>query len=59
MAENKNETCLRVKDINGSDYLCPVDALRNANTVSDLDRYKCVESDVAGRYAGNIEIVSH
>ena len=59
MTKVDNNTYFKLKDKNGSDYLCPIDAVKNRNTVSDRELDDCVENDVVGRYGGNIEIESH
>jgi hypothetical protein len=45
-----------VKDKHGYDYLCPLAAVADRNYVSDQELDECVEKDVVGRYAGNIDI---
>lgn len=55
MKTNKNNTYVKVKDEYDADYLCPVHSIRNSGTVSGDELDECVETDVVGRYAGNIE----
>jgi hypothetical protein len=55
---NKN-TYINVKDQTGNDYLCPMNAVKDRNAITDQEFDECVEKDVVGRYSGNIDIVSH
>jgi hypothetical protein len=54
--KEKRPKYLRVKDSTGAEYLCPLDALKNVNDATDDELSECVEGDVVGRYAGDIEI---
>jgi len=54
---NKN-TYFIVKDKYGNDYLCPLNAVKDRDAVSDQELDECVEKDVAERYSGNIDIES-
>lgn len=55
-AEEKRPKYLRVKDMTGNEYLCPLDALKNVKDATDEELSECVEGDVVGRYAGDIEV---
>jgi hypothetical protein len=55
---NKN-TYFIVKAKNGNNYLCPLNAVKDRDTVSDQELDECVEKDVTERYSGNIDIESH
>ena len=48
---------IRLKDKAGSEFLCPLDALKSVEDATDEEIAECVEGDVVGRYAGDIEIV--
>ncbi len=48
---------VRLKDKAGSEFLCPLDALKSVKNATDEELAECVEGDVVGRYAGDIEIV--
>jgi len=50
-----NNTYFIVKNKHGEDYLCPLDRIRDRHALTDEEFDECVEKDVAGRYAGNIE----
>lgn len=58
MNEEQKETLyVRVKDMAGNDFVCPLDELRDLNSVSDEVLENCVEDVVVGRYAGQMKIV--
>jgi len=59
MAKFNNNSYVKLIDKNGNEYLCPIDAVKSRDAVSDQELDDCVENDVVGRYAGNIEIESH
>lgn len=42
----------------GQEILCPIDDIGDPITIAKDDFEACVEQDVVGRYAGNIEIRS-
>jgi hypothetical protein len=48
---------VRLKDKTGSEFLCPLDALKSVSKATEEELAECVEGDVVGRYAGDIEIV--
>ena len=48
---------IRLKDKAGSEFLCPLDDLKSIKDATDEELAECVEEDVVGRYAGDIEIV--
>jgi hypothetical protein len=45
-----------VKDKNGDDYFCPLNAVQDRRNVADREFDECVEKDVVERYSGNIEV---
>jgi hypothetical protein len=47
---------VRVKDMAGNEFLCPIDALKDTKDVSEEEMELCVEDAVVGRYAGEIKI---
>ena len=55
MARNE-DTFVLVKSSKGENYLCPLNAVRNNSSISVDEIDNCVEEDVIGRYAGNINI---
>ncbi len=52
----KRPKYLRVKDGTGNEYLCPLDALKHVKDATNEELSECVEGDVVGRYAGDIEV---
>jgi hypothetical protein len=56
MSENKEEVYVRVKDLAGNEYVCPIDALIGLKDVSQETLANCVDDATVGRYAGNIKI---
>jgi hypothetical protein len=47
---------VKVKDGNGSEFLCPIDALIDPKNASEEELANCVDSAVVERYAGNIQV---
>ena len=56
MATVKNQTYFVVRDQHGDDYLCPLNSVRNKETITDDELDSCVEKDIVERYSGNIDI---
>ena len=48
---------VRLKDKTGSEFLCPLDALKSIKDATEEELAECVEEDVVGRYSGDIDIV--
>lgn len=48
---------LKVKDIAGNEFLCPLNALKSVADATEEELAECVEEAVVGRYAGNIDVV--
>jgi len=48
---------VRLNDKTGSEFLCPLDALKSIKDATEEELAECVEEDVVGRYSGDIEIV--
>lgn len=58
MEQNKkSHKYIRVKDKAGSEFLCPLDALKSINEATEEELAECVEEAVVGRYAGDVEVV--
>ncbi len=55
-SEVKKPKYLRVKDRKGNEFLCPLEALKKVDEATEDELEECVEGDVVGRYAGNIEV---
>jgi hypothetical protein len=48
---------VKVKDMAGNEFVCPLNELRDVKSVSDEELENCFEGDVVGRYAGQLNIV--
>ena len=58
MKSDQNENVyVRVKDIAGNDFVCPLNELRDPRSISAAESEYCFEGDVVGRYAGMLNIV--
>ena len=54
--DGKEQRYVRVKDLAGNDFICPIDALKGVGEVSAEVLDHCVDDATAGRYAGNIKV---
>ncbi len=48
---------VKVKDMAGNEFVCPLNELRDARKISEAELEDCFEGDVVGRYAGLLNIV--
>ena len=48
----------RYEDESGEEYFCPVNTVADNQIVSVWELDNCVEVSTAGRYSGNLKIVS-
>lgn len=55
--EISEDIYVRVKDMAGNDFVCPLNELRDDREISDAELENCFEGDVVGRYAGQLKIV--
>ncbi len=55
--EKKDDVFVKVKDMAGNEFVCPLNELRNVKNVSEEELENCFEGDVAERYAGQLNIV--
>ncbi len=55
--ENKDDVYVKVKDMAGNEFVCPLNELRDVKGVSEEELENCFEGDVIGRYAGQLNIV--
>ena len=55
--EYKQDVYVKLKDMAGNEFVCPLDALRDANQISDQELENCFDGDVVGRYAGQLHII--
>jgi len=47
---------VRVKDMAGNLFLCPIEALKDPKEVSQEEMELCVDNAVAERYGGEIKV---
>jgi hypothetical protein len=57
MATDSRPQYVRVKDGAGNSFVCPTDALKHIDEVSQAALEDCVDDATVGRYPGNIDIV--
>jgi hypothetical protein len=55
--EKNDDVFVKVKDMAGNEFVCPLNELRNVKNVSEEELENCFEGDVVGRYAGQLKIV--
>jgi hypothetical protein len=55
-ATKRQETWVRVTDYEGSDFICPLSALKDPKQATEEELQNCVDSATVGRYAGNITV---
>ena len=55
-AKERKNVVIRFKDSVENDFLCPIDALKNPNYITDDVMTECVDNATVQRYAGDIEI---
>jgi len=59
MTSEKNENVyVRVKDMAGNDFVCPLNELKDPKSITAAESENCFEGDVVGRYAGMLNIVN-
>ena len=57
MSAQKEKLFVRVTDMAGNKFVCPIDALKRPGEVTEDDLENCVDDATVGRYAGNIKVV--
>jgi len=57
MAEREKDVYVKVKDMAGNEFVCPIGALKILKDLPEQDIENCVDDATVGRYAGNIKIV--
>jgi hypothetical protein len=55
--ETKESVFVKVKDMAGNEFVCPLNELRDVRKISDTELENCFEGDVVGRYAGQLNII--
>lgn len=56
--EKSEDQFVKVKDMAGNDFVCPLNELRDPKSISETELENCFEGDVIGRYAGQMNIVN-
>ena len=56
MSVQKENLYVKVKDMAGNEFVCPIDALKKQAELSESDLENCVDDATVKRYAGNIRI---
>ncbi len=57
MTEESNQAVyVRVRDLAGNEFVCPIEALRNSADVSSEELDQCVDDAIVKRYSGNIRV---
>lgn len=54
--QEKKDVFVRVKDVAGNEFLCPLDSLKGVREATDEELEQCVDDATVGRYASRIEI---
>jgi hypothetical protein len=55
--ETNENVYVKVKDMAGNEFVCPLNGLRDARKISEAELEDCFEGDVVGRYAGLLNII--
>ena len=55
--ETNENVYVKVKDMAGNEFVCPLNELRDASKISEAELENCFEGDVVGRYAGLLDII--
>ena len=58
MFKYDDTTFILVKDKDGERFLCPLNSSRSISSKTIGLNDDCIEADVVGRYAGNINVAS-
>ena len=53
---NDNHMYVRLKDIGGANFFCPINEIQNQPSEGSEIDDNCVEESVVGRYAGNVRL---
>lgn len=57
MTQGKDEgVYVRVRDLAGNEFVCPIDALKNPGEISAEELDHCVDDATVKRYSGNIRL---
>ena len=56
MKSSDKDVFVKVTDVAGNEFICPIDALKERTSASKEELENCVDNGVVGRYASNIDI---
>lgn len=56
-SEKKEDVYVKVKDMAGNEFVCPLNELRHTKGLGEAELANCFEGDVVGRYAGQLKVV--
>ena len=56
MSDAKEDLYVKVKDMAGNEFVCPIEALKNPKELSEEVLENCVDDATVKRYSGNIKI---
>lgn len=56
--ESNENVYVKVKDMTGNEFVCPLNELRDVRKISETDLENCFDGDVVERYAGQLNIVA-
>ena len=57
MSENREDhVYVKVRDKAGNEFVCPIEALKSIDEVTEEVLDHCVDDATVGRYAGNLKI---
>lgn len=60
MSTSNTETrYVKVKDMAGNDFVCPLDALKDPHSITEDELDHCIEDAVVGRYAGQLSMADN
>jgi hypothetical protein len=54
--QSKEDVWVKVKDVAGNEFICPLDVLKDRATATEEELERCVDDAVTERYAGNLEV---
>lgn len=54
--ESEQEVYVRVRDMEGNEFICPFSALKDPRKATQEELDNCVDSATAQRYPGNIDV---
>lgn len=55
--ESNENVYVKVKDMAGNEFVCPLNELKDVKNISETELDNCFDGDVVGRYAGQLNII--